>query len=62
VSAAPVRPEDDVPEGTLIEVRVVNGEFRARWTWDGDADVYDGEGTGATLDEAVRAAIADLED
>lgn len=51
-----------MPEGTLIQVRVVNGEFSARWTWDGDADTYDGEGTGATLDEAVRAAIADLED
>lgn len=61
-----IRPILDFPLGALVEIELdeATGQFRARFYWNGsDADRgFDGEGTGPTLDEAVRAALLDTED
>lgn len=58
---APIRPALDIPLGALIEIELDEDvpEFRARFYWNADqaARGFDGEGTGPTLDDAVRAAL-----
>lgn len=60
---APIRPALDIPLGALIEIELDEAvpEFRARFYWNADQAErgFDGEGTGPTLDDAVRAALLD---
>lgn len=62
-----IRPALDIPRGALIEIELddeATDQFRARFCWNADQAErgFDGEGTGPTLDEAVRAALLDTED
>lgn len=58
-TSKPVRPVRAL-EHALVEAVVIGGRWRVRFTEDTQkATPYDGEGFGATIDEALRAAIGD---
>jgi hypothetical protein len=55
----PVPPVEEL-ERALVEAVVVGGRWRVRFTEDTrHISPYDGEGFGATIEEALRAAIGD---
>jgi hypothetical protein len=55
----PVPPVEEL-EHALVEAVVVDGRWRVRFTEDiRHITPYDGEGFGATIEEALRAAIGD---
>ncbi len=51
----------DFPEGSKVELFVLNGQFHAFFYDDETSRVYDGEGSADTIDDAVREALADAE-
>lgn len=54
------KPVAPVEEHALVEAVVVAGRWRVRFTEDTrHLTPYDGEGFGATIEEALRAAIGD---
>lgn len=55
----PVPPVEEL-EHVLVEAVVIQGRWRVRFTEDArHVTPYDGEGFGATIEEALRAAIGD---
>jgi hypothetical protein len=55
----PVPPVEEL-EHSLVEAVVVEGRWRVRFTEDTrHSTPYDGEGFGASIEEALRAAIGD---
>lgn len=59
VRPKPVPPVEEL-EHALVEAVVVEGRWRVRFTQDTrHVTPYDGEGFGATIEEALRAAIGD---
>jgi hypothetical protein len=51
----------DLPEGSKVEVTVEDGKFAAYFFFDQHSRMYDGYATGSEVEEAIIAALADVE-